>query len=79
MFVQEQNLTFAHLLAETERRLLTRTAMMGIIFLMTAASCVLLRLTMFVILQSILPNATFVETSEECLPKYVMMGINSMG
>jgi len=79
LFVQEQSLTFAHLLAETERRLLTRTAMMGIIFLMTAASCVLLRLTMFVILQSTLLNATFVETLEECLQKYVMMGTNSMG
>jgi len=79
LFVQGQSLTFAHLLAETERRLLTSTAMMGIIFLMTAVSCVLLRLTMFAILQSTLINVTFVETLEECLPKYVMMGINSMG
>jgi len=73
------SLTFVLLHVETERKLLTRIVMTGTIFLMTAVSCVLLRLTMFAILQSTLINVTFVETLEECLPKYVMMGINSMG
>jgi len=39
---------------------------------MTAVSYVLLRLTTFVTLQSILLNVTFVEILEECLLKYVM-------
>jgi len=65
-------------LAETERRLLTRTAMTGTFFLMTAVSFVLLKLTLIVILQSIQLNVTFVETIEGCLQKYVMTGTSLM-
>ena len=73
-FVLELNLTFVLLHVETERRLLTKIAMMETFFPMTGVYFALLKLTLIAIFQSIQLNATFVETTEECLRKYVMTG-----